>query len=164
MTSLVISRQVQGFKLATMPGAWADEHGKENKDASEDGMSGSGVMDNERDSGDNDSKAEALQPEITTAKEAPSTVAQADEASGLIKFAERLGELTTCNTVWSMQGSVSVRGYFAEGRGQDEESNDGKDGEIKGISCFVVPVETPGLKAESYEWYVVGRIALHIVC
>jgi alkylation response protein AidB-like acyl-CoA dehydrogenase len=30
----------------------------------------------------------------------------------------------------------------------------GKDGEIKGISCFVVPIETPGLKAESYEWYV----------
>ncbi|KAG9195759.1 hypothetical protein G6011_00880 [Alternaria panax] len=28
----------------------------------------------------------------------------------------------------------------------------GKDGEIEGISCFVVPVDTPGLKAESYEW------------
>lgn len=30
----------------------------------------------------------------------------------------------------------------------------GKDGEIKGISCFIVPIETPGLKAESFEWYV----------
>jgi len=28
----------------------------------------------------------------------------------------------------------------------------GKDGEAKGISCFVVPRNTPGLKAESYEW------------
>ncbi|KAJ4289557.1 hypothetical protein N0V90_010886 [Kalmusia sp. IMI 367209] len=28
----------------------------------------------------------------------------------------------------------------------------GKDGEAKGISCFVVPRDTPGLKAESYEW------------
>jgi hypothetical protein len=30
----------------------------------------------------------------------------------------------------------------------------GKDGQAVGISCFVVPRETPGLKAESYEWYV----------
>jgi alkylation response protein AidB-like acyl-CoA dehydrogenase len=30
----------------------------------------------------------------------------------------------------------------------------GKDGEIKGISCFIVPINTPGLKAESYEWSV----------
>jgi alkylation response protein AidB-like acyl-CoA dehydrogenase len=29
----------------------------------------------------------------------------------------------------------------------------GKDGQVKGISCFIVPIETPGLKAESYEWY-----------
>ncbi|KAF2640621.1 acyl-CoA dehydrogenase NM domain-like protein [Massarina eburnea CBS 473.64] len=28
----------------------------------------------------------------------------------------------------------------------------GKDGEAKGISCFVVPRNTPGLVAESYEW------------
>jgi alkylation response protein AidB-like acyl-CoA dehydrogenase len=31
----------------------------------------------------------------------------------------------------------------------------GKDGEIKGISCFIVPRDTPGLKAESYEWYAI---------
>ena len=30
----------------------------------------------------------------------------------------------------------------------------GKDGEAKGISCFVVPRETPGLEVDSYEWYV----------
>lgn len=30
----------------------------------------------------------------------------------------------------------------------------GKDGEAKGISCFVVPRNTPGLNADSYEWYV----------
>ena len=29
----------------------------------------------------------------------------------------------------------------------------GEDGQAKGISCFVVPRDTPGLKAESYEWY-----------
>lgn len=29
----------------------------------------------------------------------------------------------------------------------------GNDGDVKGISCFIVPRETPGLKAESYEWY-----------
>lgn len=28
----------------------------------------------------------------------------------------------------------------------------GKDGEVKGISCFIVPRDTPGVKAESYEW------------
>lgn len=28
----------------------------------------------------------------------------------------------------------------------------GKDGQAKGISCFVVPRDTPGLVAESYEW------------
>ncbi|CAI6328686.1 unnamed protein product [Periconia digitata] len=28
----------------------------------------------------------------------------------------------------------------------------GKDGQAKGISCFVVPRETPGLEAVSYEW------------
>lgn len=28
----------------------------------------------------------------------------------------------------------------------------GKDGEVRGISCFIVPRDTPGLKAESYEW------------
>ena len=28
----------------------------------------------------------------------------------------------------------------------------GKGGEMKGISCFIVPSDTPGLKAESYEW------------
>jgi alkylation response protein AidB-like acyl-CoA dehydrogenase len=30
----------------------------------------------------------------------------------------------------------------------------GQDGQAKGISCFIVPRDTPGLKAESYEWYV----------
>lgn len=30
----------------------------------------------------------------------------------------------------------------------------GRDGEVKGISCFIVPADTPGLKAESYEWCV----------
>jgi alkylation response protein AidB-like acyl-CoA dehydrogenase len=30
----------------------------------------------------------------------------------------------------------------------------GKNGEVKGISCFVVPRDTPGLAADSYEWYV----------
>lgn len=30
----------------------------------------------------------------------------------------------------------------------------GKDGEARGISCFVVPRETEGIKVESYEWYV----------
>lgn len=28
----------------------------------------------------------------------------------------------------------------------------GKDGEAKGITCFIVPRATPGLKVESYEW------------
>ncbi|KAK4550526.1 hypothetical protein LTR36_000105 [Oleoguttula mirabilis] len=28
----------------------------------------------------------------------------------------------------------------------------GKDGEAKGITCFVVPRHTPGIKVESYEW------------
>lgn len=28
----------------------------------------------------------------------------------------------------------------------------GKDGEAKGITCFVVPRQTPGIKVESYEW------------
>lgn len=28
----------------------------------------------------------------------------------------------------------------------------GKDGDVKGISCFVVPRNTPGLVVESYEW------------
>ncbi|KAF2746772.1 acyl-CoA dehydrogenase NM domain-like protein [Sporormia fimetaria CBS 119925] len=28
----------------------------------------------------------------------------------------------------------------------------GQDGQAKGISCFIVPRDTPGLKAESYEW------------
>jgi alkylation response protein AidB-like acyl-CoA dehydrogenase len=28
----------------------------------------------------------------------------------------------------------------------------GQNGEIKGISCFIVPRDTSGLKAESYEW------------
>lgn len=28
----------------------------------------------------------------------------------------------------------------------------GQNGEIKGISCFIVPRDTPGLNAESYEW------------
>jgi alkylation response protein AidB-like acyl-CoA dehydrogenase len=32
----------------------------------------------------------------------------------------------------------------------------GKDGEVKGIPCFIVPVDTSGLKAESYEWYETG--------
>ncbi|KAJ4369696.1 hypothetical protein N0V83_005459 [Neocucurbitaria cava] len=32
------------------------------------------------------------------------------------------------------------------------EPGHGKDGEIKGISCFIVPRDTPGLVAESYEW------------
>ena len=40
----------------------------------------------------------------------------------------------------------------------------GKDGEIKGISCFVVPIDTPGLKAESYEWYVISLIATGVAC
>jgi alkylation response protein AidB-like acyl-CoA dehydrogenase len=29
----------------------------------------------------------------------------------------------------------------------------GRDGSPKGISCFIVPRETEGLKVESYEWY-----------
>ncbi|KAJ7720645.1 acyl-CoA dehydrogenase/oxidase [Mycena metata] len=28
----------------------------------------------------------------------------------------------------------------------------GKDGSAKGITCFVIPRETPGIKVESYEW------------
>lgn len=28
----------------------------------------------------------------------------------------------------------------------------GKDGEAKGISCFIVPREAPGIQVESYEW------------
>ncbi|KAF2268911.1 acyl-CoA dehydrogenase NM domain-like protein [Lojkania enalia] len=28
----------------------------------------------------------------------------------------------------------------------------GKDGEAKGISCFIVPSDDPGVRAESYEW------------
>lgn len=31
----------------------------------------------------------------------------------------------------------------------------GKDGELKGISCFIVPTSDPGIKADSFEWYVV---------
>jgi alkylation response protein AidB-like acyl-CoA dehydrogenase len=31
---------------------------------------------------------------------------------------------------------------------------EGKDGQAKGISCFVVPRQTSGLDVESYEWYV----------
>ena len=30
----------------------------------------------------------------------------------------------------------------------------GKDGQVKGISCFIVPRNTPGLEVQSYEWYV----------
>lgn len=29
---------------------------------------------------------------------------------------------------------------------------DGQPGAIKGITCFIVPIDTPGLKVESYEW------------
>ncbi|KAF2198591.1 acyl-CoA dehydrogenase NM domain-like protein [Delitschia confertaspora ATCC 74209] len=29
---------------------------------------------------------------------------------------------------------------------------EGRDGDVKGISCFIVPRDTPGLVAESYEW------------
>lgn len=29
----------------------------------------------------------------------------------------------------------------------------GKDGAVKGISCFIVPRNAPGLNVESYEWY-----------
>lgn len=37
----------------------------------------------------------------------------------------------------------------------------GNDGDVHGISCFLVPVETPGLKVESYEWYVHRRQTPH---
>jgi len=30
----------------------------------------------------------------------------------------------------------------------------GQDGDLRGITCFIVPRETPGLNVESYEWYV----------
>lgn len=30
----------------------------------------------------------------------------------------------------------------------------GRDGSVTGISCFIVPRDTPGLEVESYEWYV----------
>jgi alkylation response protein AidB-like acyl-CoA dehydrogenase len=30
----------------------------------------------------------------------------------------------------------------------------GNDGEVKGISCFIATVDTPGLKVESHGWYV----------
>lgn len=30
----------------------------------------------------------------------------------------------------------------------------GEDGDVKGITCFIVPKDTPGVQTESYEWYV----------
>jgi len=36
----------------------------------------------------------------------------------------------------------------------------GKDGEAKGISCFVVPRNTPGMNADSYEWYVILKLLM----
>lgn len=129
-------------------GSEADGEGNENKDESEDGMSRSGVMDDDRDSGGNHSKAEAVQPEMTMVMEAPSTVAQAGEVGGLIKSPERLRELTACDTVWSMQGSLTLRKYFADGRGQDEASNDGKDEESKGQDDEPVEPDEEG----EYDW------------
>ncbi|KAL5383564.1 hypothetical protein PMIN02_009579 [Paraphaeosphaeria minitans] len=38
----------------------------------------------------------------------------------------------------------------------------GENGQAKGISCFVVPRETPGLEVESYEWYATASPLLQL--
>lgn len=36
-----------------------------------------------------------------------------------------------------------------------------KDGDAEGISCFIVPRDTPGIKVESYEWYAYPDTTVH---
>lgn len=40
----------------------------------------------------------------------------------------------------------------------------GENGEARGISCFVVPRETPGLKVDSYEWQVFMFLMIGASC
>lgn len=73
-------------------------------------------------------------------------------------------DATHMETIGKSEEKNGVQGWLLNGRKKWQTGmhtathcfifarTDGKDGGAKGISCFIVPRETPGLEVESYEW------------